>query len=454
MSGPKVVRIVTREEVQALCLERIAVFDHVATELERFARRNNVWTSDLEEAVATKRRALQDLFDRHRWANVQKRATMEAEFLLRETERLKAHLVAEAEVARTERRRLADAARSIANALESAGHDVSAELRDVASRALAAGDAELAGMKSVLNAALLELVPAAPSVGVSAAQKDLAARLGGGEQALTYADWLVANAPQRESDTRLDRLLAELDALEDRDAANRFVERAVTIAGETSPNRRALLTDSLILDLTAQLRVVRRRESLFAAMREARDRHQRLCPQSDSLMRELDQAIASSDVTVGEHLIEEARKREDGEIRRAAAFARRRAVLKGLAALGYEVRENMASAWAQDGRLVVRKAGSTDYGVELGATPDADRMQVRVVGAAQPLEPRTSQRDFDAEATWCNDFARLTRTLEEAGSEFNLEHAVPVGAQPVKTVPMPDVTHDQRSHRRPRERAQ
>jgi hypothetical protein len=95
-----------------------------------------------------------------------------------------------------------------------------------------------------------------------------------------------------------------------------------------------------------------------------------------------------------------------------------------------------------------------DYGVELGATPEADRMQVRVVGAAQPLEPRTSQRDLDAEATWCNDFARLKRTLEEAGSEFNLEHAVPVGAQPVKAVPMPDVTHDQRSDRRPRERAQ
>ena len=33
----------------------------------------------------------------------------------------------------------------------------------------------------------------------------------------------------------------------------------------------------------------------------------------------------------------------------------------------------MASAWAQAGRIVVRKPGVTDYGVELGATADAEQ---------------------------------------------------------------------------------
>ena len=48
-----------------------------------------------------------------------------------------------------------------------------------------------------------------------------------------------------------------------------------------------------------------------------------------------------------------------------AATARRRAVLGGLAKLGYEVRETMATAWANDGRLVLRKPNANDYGIEL-----------------------------------------------------------------------------------------
>ena len=53
-----------------------------------------------------------------------------------------------------------------------------------------------------------------------------------------------------------------------------------------------------------------------------------------------------------------------------AATARRKAVLGGLAALGYEVRETLATALAREGRIVVRKPGTQDYGVELAAPVD------------------------------------------------------------------------------------
>ena len=54
-------------------------------------------------------------------------------------------------------------------------------------------------------------------------------------------------------------------------------------------------------------------------------------------------------------------------------------MLEGLAALGYEVREGMATALAEKGRIVVRKPAATDYGIELGAPQGAARLQVRVV---------------------------------------------------------------------------
>ncbi|YCI88526.1 hypothetical protein M1D99_12320 [Pseudomonas sp. R3-41] len=39
-----------------------------------------------------------------------------------------------------------------------------------------------------------------------------------------------------------------------------------------------------------------------------------------------------------------------------AALARREAVLDGLASLGYEVREGMATAWVETGKVVLRKS--------------------------------------------------------------------------------------------------
>ena len=71
-------------------------------------------------------------------------------------------------------------------------------------------------------------------------------------------------------------------------------------------------------------------------------------------------------------------------------------VLGCLAEFGYEVSESMATAWAPDGRLVVRKPGATDYGLALGAPSDVARLQVGLVGSDSPL----SLRDAHATALW------------------------------------------------------
>jgi len=48
-----------------------------------------------------------------------------------------------------------------------------------------------------------------------------------------------------------------------------------------------------------------------------------------------------------------------------AVASRRNAVLEGLAALGYEVREGMETAWASNGNVMLRNAHRPDYGVKL-----------------------------------------------------------------------------------------
>ena len=117
-----------------------------------------------------------------------------------------------------------------------------------------------------------------------------------------------------------------------------------------------------------------------------------------------------------------------------AADARRRAVLQGLATLGYEVNEGMATAWVQGGQVVLRKAANPEYGVELGGGTKSDRLQVRAVAFGSAQSPRNASRDRDMEAVWCSEFQRLQTLVSASGGGIEIEHALAVGATPLKLI--------------------
>lgn len=127
-----------------------------------------------------------------------------------------------------------------------------------------------------------------------------------------------------------------------------------------------------------------------------------------------------------------------------AAQARRDAVLSGLAAVGYEVREGMAGLWSQGGRLVLRRGGSADVGVELSGKPATGRMQVRAVGLEDATKPWDHGRDIDIEQRFCEDVRQLGRRLEQNGVEIAIERASPVGAQPLRTICAEGASNEQR----------
>ena len=81
-----------------------------------------------------------------------------------------------------------------------------------------------------------------------------------------------------------------------------------------------------------------------------------------------------------------------------APAARRRAILQGLSSLGYEVTEGMATAWVEQGRVVLRKAASPDYGVELGGGIQSDRLQVRAVAYGRNGAARARRKASRARA--------------------------------------------------------
>ena len=106
--------------------------------------------------------------------------------------------------------------------------------------------------------------------------------------------------------------------------------------------------------------------------------------------------------------------------------------MRALAAAGYEVREGMAVAWAEKGRLVLRKPNESSYGIEVSAPPNGNAVQTRVVAIANL--PRDPQRDFEVEETWCDDFEKARSALNDSGFVASLIQAQPSGTVPLKTV--------------------
>ena len=143
MSGPKVVRVVTREEVEAICRRETALVQAAADELRRAHRRHGRLGEGTERAIADSSKRLADLSEAGRYLDLQKQAPQLAAFFKSETERVVREAVAVAEIARSRRRRIADAARSVCAALTAAGRPIPDALRDVAAKASVVAEQEL-----------------------------------------------------------------------------------------------------------------------------------------------------------------------------------------------------------------------------------------------------------------------------------------------------------------------
>lgn len=441
MSGPKVVRIVTREELQAEGLAHLRTVDGALSQCERTAQRHDAWTEERARSLALRRQHVEQLLKREQWAELRRAAAAEISFLNDERARITGAAVQAAELGLRRRERLGAAARSVARSLKAEGHTVPAGLLTMAERASRISDAEFPRLEAELNEAMRNLGESTTSAAGTEEQRSLASRLTAGERGLTFTEWTARHiTAEQEQDTRLSRLVAELSVLDPESAAP-FMTRARRIAEEPSESQRALLTDSLVIELSALVARERAWSAQVPTLEEARTLLATVPNEhAGALSTRIDAICAARNAGEVPALIAAVRTIVQSEQLRRAGAARRRAILHGLAALGYEVREHMETACAQGGRIVLRRVGVTDYGVELGAPKDAERIQLRLVGSATPADARTASRDRDAEVQWCSEVGELRSRLGAAGSEFVIERALDPGAQPVKTVVFDDVS--------------
>ena len=429
MSGPKVVRIVTREEILARCAELLARAAAALAEWERVGARNDAVVPEDIELARGRHQRLRALLTQDRLDDLQKQVPQEIAFLQADQQERLAKAAAAAAAARSMEQRRAEAAKSLLSALQRTGAQLEPGLIEALQRAAAGKDAGDALAKGF---ALLSAALSGPVADTSA----LIARYKAGLEPddRDFAGWL-AQQPRTGSDL-VDRLavaIAELRGLDASDEAQALDERLRAAADEADPARHGLLLDGLQVALSRALVVHRGRRAEISALHlELAE----LATHDGGLAAALGARVeaAEHDGASIEALANEVKAALETVRRDLAAVARRAAVLDSLAGLGYEVNEGLATSWVSQGRVVVRRPDRPGYGVELAGEAGAGRVQMRPVALDAAAGGPDVSRDRDAETLWCGDVEALKGKLARLGGELVIEKALPIGATPVKRV--------------------
>ena len=429
MSGPKVVRIVTREEIIATCQAHLARLDAAARAYAEFCQKRGLASGDELAALEKRRIALHALLAAGRFLDLQKRVPQEIAYLEADRQaraKKAAELAAEREASLQRARALA---RQVLSSIKGqGGRDLVERLNRVASGHT--GDAGEA------NAVLAQAYAAASQSTdkPTDTQVKLARKFGAGAKVTSFEEWRKIHLVETDAeDAGVLALLSELELETDQDHAAAFRKRWLLLDQESDVKLRGLRRGSLAQDLAAALREVRERAEHLQTMVAFASEWDALNPHKEPPWAQFLEVPAQSLAGLCD-AVKAARAQLEGERHRQAVVARRAAILKELAALGYEVRDGLQTALAKDGKVVLRKAAHPDYGVEVIAPEKGDKLSFRAVTFGQGSGPRNKARDADMELLWCSDFEKLRADLEIAGGHVGIEKAVPAGHEPVKII--------------------
>ena len=436
MSGPKVVRIVTREELIEVCNGQLAQLDGVVAEWIRICKRENLADSDDIENIHKRQRQIHALLKKDKFSDLQKQIPQEIEYLRSDLQTRKEKAAEAAANERTIRRRLVSTAATLIDSLSANDITVSPDLLD----ALHAVKQDMSGgieeAERTIGTVLQLLTPELSEDRLSDRQRELAAKLGEGEATATLSEWLAGRPPADDQvGQRLDHYIAQLEANGGSDVVQPFVVRATSIASESSPGRRKLLADSLVIDITKKARELRERTKLLWALSGLESELEVFDSNfAESIRTRVEHACKASDLETLKAIISEVRSKIAMRRKATATESRRKVILEALSGLGYEVREGMMTAWAENGRVSLRKATNPEYGVELAGSEDNDRLQFRAVAFGSVAQIRDKDRDRDMEVAWCSDLSQLKTIVAQTGGEVVIDKAIRAGEVPIKVV--------------------
>lgn len=417
MSGPKVVRVVTREEWEKRC-------KRARTHLSKVIARMTIAATAAGESEATVKALSEQinaqfnaLHDASRFEEAESYAQIQAAGL----EQRISEYIEQAAVREQQREQRNIRSRVQARQWLTTENKLPDNLRDELKR-FSEGKPTKRSIDDVLSEAerILEQRTLKTEHHLSQSARRLASELAAGASDEAYKYERVFDAREE----AVIKSLAELRLLNDstyQATCNEWVQRQA----EPDAGRKRLLTDSLISRITQQLRDAKQMSTLVdkASILETH-----LVASGISIEANLRLAIDQRNLTVIRSWIASAEEALHQHEAAQALAARRQTILNGLSELGYSVSEQMSVVWERDGRIVLERPQLVGYGVELSGR---DNIQLRPVAFS---DSRDKNRDRDVETIWCGDFTELRKQLSEDGNQLDVVRHLPIGVAPLAVV--------------------
>lgn len=366
MSGPKVVRIVTVEEVRQICHAHLARLGAAVARWEKVCRRNDAVTDAEVRSVHERCAEIASLMKQERYVDLQKRVPEEIQWLETDMERRLGEAQRRIADARVRVRRRATIAAQLlhrASLSETARQNLQAIARGA--------DSDAAHAEAVISEVMRTSAPATDTEQQNSALRALAQRLATGLKGETLDEWLNTQGSSGESEhdavaDKIDAAIAGLAVAGAAEEAAALSARYTALLGEPESTARKMRGDSLLLEAARALEQRRERDSRLAELEETLSEARSLLgPAHAGVIAVAEGARARADVAAAMAAQAALSNALDDQRNSDAAAARRRTLLSALAEVGYEVREGMETDAPAGGHVILRRAANPEMGIEV-----------------------------------------------------------------------------------------
>ena len=430
MSGPKVVRIITREEIIAICKDHLAQLEAAVQRWETIGKRNNVISENEIEGTRARQAQLRAMLATDKLSLLQRQVPEEIAYLKNDMDKRLSEAASRVVSERLYGSRLAALAQQTLDRARDNLVLPEAVKRDL-EEVIAANGADRGKAEAALAHVRRAMISNKAS-SLTPEQRARANRLGNDDSKEMLKDWVAAEASNLDPIAfRLEEAIQQLAAIAGEDATAIFKDRQRSVAAEPLKSRRQMLADTLMFDIGKALAAARveadqmRLLELQSASLSALD-----TPGANGLVSKITAALAERKVASFGLLSSQAAAELEKEQKRIAAAAQRAAIVSALQDLGYEVRDGMRTGVPQDGKVILRRATNPEMGVEVAGMLGGGRVQFRPVRFGSSVSSSDQRKDRDIETIWCSDFSRLQGSLR-AQCALKVEHAADIGAVPV-----------------------
>ncbi len=436
MSGPKVIRIVSLEEVTETCQILLAQVDAEIAEWTRVGNRNAVISKTDIAAMMQSRTSLGRMLELGQHVSLQK----EAPLLI---QKLRTDMDGRLEQAENVRVGKASAARSLqftaTTVLRQAGSAGIKLPSDTSTVLQEASNGRCDDMSELQKAISTALGLTKPKQKLSAELSAVSQQLAFNATSDTLDDWVLKNTDLQQTDSRFlsaDKLIGQIRVIDEQFSAQQFQSKLQEISSLEESASRSLMLDSICLELKGLLTKASQWAALRRRLGELRveadvagdlDNLQSLFAQFTVYQKNGEILAAHALNERIQEALQAARTQKVGE-------KKRQALIQGLNDIGYVVNPGMSKVWTSQKQVVARSVNNASIGIELSGDLEAGRCQVRVVALDGGAAVRDPKVDKAQEEQWCGDLAKLQEKLASNGASLLIEKATAAGVVPLKVV--------------------